>query len=122
MNLWANRPLAPAEVETAVAPRVRALMSCPNSHGLHNSIPRCSSTEHVQDVSSRTRNVQMLTLVLPSLTYPPQVPPGSQHTWFENTPTLQSVPAIWHAHVLWRQPTAADSSAALGNTAAVDGT
>ncbi|KAL4450534.1 hypothetical protein ABPG77_000890 [Micractinium sp. CCAP 211/92] len=70
MNLWANRPLAPAEVEAAVTERV---------------------------------------------------PPASQHTWFVNTPTLQSVPAIWHAHVLWQQPTAADSSTALGANAAVDG-
>ncbi|KAL4439692.1 hypothetical protein ABPG75_002693 [Micractinium tetrahymenae] len=53
MNLWANRPLAAAEVETAVAQRA---------------------------------------------------PPGSEQTWFVNSSTLQSVPAIWHAHVLWRQP------------------
>lgn len=53
MNLWANRPLAPSEVEAAAAERA---------------------------------------------------PPGSKRTWFVNTPTLQSVPAIWHAHVLWQEP------------------
>ncbi|PSC67229.1 hypothetical protein C2E20_9081, partial [Micractinium conductrix] len=60
-NLWANRPLAEAEVEALIV-------------------------QHV--------------------------PPGSDHCWFVNTPTLQSVPAIWHAHVLWQPPPGAASEAA----------
>jgi hypothetical protein len=36
-----------------------------------------------------------------------QVPAGADVAWFVNTPALQSVPTIWHAHILWRQPPAA---------------
>lgn len=31
------------------------------------------------------------------------MPPGSDTLWFVNPPSLQSVPAIWHAHIFVRQ-------------------
>lgn len=46
----------------------------------------------------------------PTLKHPPctrvscsQVPHGAETLWFVNPPVLQSVPAIWHAHILVRQ-------------------
>lgn len=32
-----------------------------------------------------------------------RLPPGAQTCWFVNPPVLQSVPAIWHAHIFWQQ-------------------
>ncbi|PRW20771.1 hypothetical protein C2E21_8875 [Chlorella sorokiniana] len=41
------------------------------------------------------------------------VPPGADTLWFVNPPVLQSVPSIWHAHILVRQP--AEGAASAGN-------
>lgn len=37
-----------------------------------------------------------------------ELPRDAESCWFINPPVLQSVPAIWHAHVLWRRRPAQD--------------
>ena len=46
------------------------------------------------------------------------MPPGQPRRWFVNTPSLQSVPALWHAHVLALQPRSQAAAAAAEAAAA----
>lgn len=133
MNLWANRPLAPAEVEAAVAQRVRAGTAsgrtCRVQHAEHATAAQHSTKaalwparmlifrQHAAMQHHGVWQTQSKRKGSSCCGSPVQAPPGCQATWFVNTPTLQSVPTIWHAHVLWRQPTADSSSAAKDDTA-----
>eukprot|EP00887_Chlorella_sp_A99_P005891 scaffold1.g5891.t1 len=40
-----------------------------------------------------------------------ELPTDAEYVWFVNPPVLQSVPTIWHAHIMWRRRPA-DAAAA----------